>query len=150
MANPYEAPRAVVADTAPARLARPRSVLIGLIILWIVLLAWTLGAAGHLGKIRFANDPWLIGYATYLVGMIVVPAWLLVMNARGRNWARVAAMILTGLDVIYRIALTVVDPALPPTAVGYVLVPAAVQLVGYGLLCTPRSNAWFRAHAQPQ
>jgi len=148
MSNPYEAPESRVADPPQrVRASRPWMLVASLIILWLLLILWMLAVTANLHKEGPIHDRWALFHAVYLVGMIVVPAFLLIMIARARNWARVAAAMLAGLDFLWRLYLTVVDPNLPASALGYVLAPAVIQLAAYLLLWTPRANAWFRSAA---
>lgn len=147
MANPYEAPRAEVADPEVEIVARPASVSLGLLILWIVLGLWLLGTLPHFRELGTLNGEWPILYAAYLVGMIVVPAWLLVMIARCRHWARVAAMMLQGVDFSWRLYLFLEIENAPESKLPYLLVPVVVQLAAFLLLCLPRANAWFRSRS---
>lgn len=146
MPNPYEAPRAPVADAEAVTVPRPASVTMALIVLWVVLILWLLGTIPHLREIRTSDDPWALSYPVYLVGMIALPAWLLVMIARGRNWARVAAIMVQGVDFLWRLYLLVAiqDASLQ---LPYLLVPAAVQSGAFLLLYLPRANHWFRFRA---
>lgn len=127
---------------------RPTSVTIGLSILWMVLVLWAMGAYKRLSGIQSLDDLrdlWSFIYAAYLVGITVVPACLLVMIAYGRNWARIAAMMLQGLDFLWRLYLFHVIEHDDPSQLPYLFVPAVVQLFAYCLMCMPGANDWFRS-----
>jgi hypothetical protein len=147
MSNPYEPPGAPVADPQPVVLARPGVVTAALIILWFLLALWALMSLGHLSQVDNSTDPWSIAYAAYLVGMVIAPAAFLVKIAQGRNWARIAAMILFALNFLWRIYLLYVSEDTSVATLVGILVPDTLQLLGYVLLCFPSSTEWFRANS---
>jgi len=147
-ANPYQAPGAPVSDPpARALLARPRAVKIALGILWFVLAAWLLGSVRRLSRLENMGDLRTLAYVAYLVAMSVVPTWLLIKITQGRNWARIAAVVLIGLSVLGRVFLLVTVNNLTPPMLSGIFVPGTLQLVAILLLFLPRSSAWFRGAA---
>ena len=150
MSNPYEAPKAPV-DEPPMLITgwRPSTVTIALSILGFILFRWAVGAIRQFRTVESwedLNNAWSLGYSIYLVAMTLIPAWLLVMIALARHWARVAAAILQTLDVMWRLYLFFdVEQAPRSELAGFFFTPAA-QLVAFLLLFSSSANDWFRVN----
>jgi hypothetical protein len=145
MHDPYQAPRVPVADAPRVIARRPRFVTVALVILWILLVMTALGCFKRFMELLALDPPFEWGFAAYLCAIVVVPAWLLVKIKQGRNWARIAATIFYGLNILFRIYLLLNDGDFAAPVVGYALVPAAIQSLAFVLLYLPRSRAWFHA-----
>lgn len=141
--NPYDPPKAKVADVEEALPKRPLTVTLALAILWIPLGIWMLGSLGQMTSFTGEVTPGMISYVAYLAALVIVPAWLLLKMGRACGWARIALIVLYGLDILFRIYLLSFDSTLD-IVVG-ILAPATFQAIGFVLLFLPVSNAWFRA-----
>jgi hypothetical protein len=145
MNNPYEAPRVLVADVPRVIARRPRFVTVALVLLWILLVMTALGCIKRFMELLTLASPFEWGFAAYLCAIVVVPAWLLVKIGQGRNWARIAATLFYGLNLLFRLYLLVNDRDFSAPAVSYVLVPAMIQALAFLLLYLPRSQTWFHS-----
>jgi len=96
--NPYSAPRSTVTDTPPPPMERPRVVIIAVALLWTEvalgllesLLDWKNLMASESARFGLIVDVLFVGLSVLINIMI----W------RGRNWARIVALVLTMLAVV--------------------------------------------------
>ena len=96
--NPYSAPRSAVTDTPPPPMERPRVVVIAVALLWTEvalgllesLLDWKNLMANESARFGLIVDVLFVGLSVLINIMI----W------RGRNWARIVALVLTMLAVV--------------------------------------------------
>lgn len=143
-ANPYEVTRVAVADARPLTVKRPIFVTTALALLWILLVLMALGCIARIRALTSVSDAGSMAYIAYLVGMILVPAFLLVMIAQSHNWARFALLIFQVVDWMFRIFLFVNDGNLAAALSGWFLMPVIVTLIAFLLLFLPSSGRWFR------
>jgi hypothetical protein len=142
-ANPYKAPRTVVADEPSTIAKRPVIVTIALALLWTLLTFAALGSLSHVQTLESATDPWSVAYLAYLAGMVLAPAFLLANIARARNWARIALLVLYLLNFMFRVFLFVNDGQFTFSIVAWLFIPAIIELIAFILLFLPSSGDWF-------
>ncbi len=147
--NPYEVQRAPIIEVRSSIARRPSLVTIALALLWILLVFRALGSIGQLSSITNWSNPYSAAYAIYLCAMIIVPAFLLVHTARGRNWARIALLSLYALNFIFRIFLFVNDGQFTVLVAAWLVVPASVDAMCLVFLFLPKTNCWFRTFTLP-
>ena len=147
--NPYQVTLTSV-DSQQCVIGRPMYVTIALVILWILLTCAVLGSVAQLSKPLNPGAQESVLYVAYLALMIFVPAFLLVKVARASNWARVALLILYGINFLFRIYLFVNDGQFTVPVAAWVIVPAAIQAIAFGLLFLPGSSKWFASKLMSQ
>jgi len=152
--NPYAPPAATVSDVeAPAApRARPRSVTLGIAVLWANA-ALALLYNGLFLRTRVPDLPSPMFAAILLVYALLgvgIAAWVSIKLARGRNWMR---MLLLVVMLIALLSLTVLLRNWAIVQRLYANAPALGALSGLrlildivllALLFTPTANAWFR------
>jgi ABC-type iron transport system FetAB permease component len=147
--NPYEAPKAFVADvpdvnrTGPP--GRPLSVGIAFTLLWtslaigVLLVLWRLVAMANQGIALIAG---LVTFAIVTVLGAVMFFWILRAVAKGHNWGRVTVLV---LSIVGSLAtLTSIQTLMDRSAID-VIVRFAMWLAATVLLFMPASTAWYRA-----
>jgi hypothetical protein len=146
--NPYEVPRAPLADVPLSLAKRPMVVTISLVLLWTLLAFTALGSIAHLSRITNVSDMGSIGYIAYLAGMVLVPGFLLVKVAQARNWARIAIVVLYAMNLLFRVFLGVIGGQYTLELTAWIIVPAVVQAIAFVMLFLPGANRWFRHATQ--
>lgn len=141
--NPYEPTRAPLADAIASMDRRPRVVTVALSLFWILIALTALASAMQLRTLANFSDPRSIAYASYLVFLIVAPAFLLVNIAWARNWARIALLIFESLALLFRIMLIVNEGQFGMPLAVWVIGPALIRLIAFVLLFLPQANRWF-------
>jgi hypothetical protein len=148
--NPYAPPSAVVADVEPPeeRLARPRVVLVALILLWsalalaLPLLVRSVLKEADYGATIFTQFlMWL--FSLTLLGIL---GWLVLSMGRARNWARIAFIAVTALK-----AYTVMPLVLVQMRAWQLLevLTMLMELFACVLVFLPAANSWFRTRGRP-
>ena len=142
--NPYEAPRARVADVADMtrpNTPRPGVISLAVVLLWAAMAFEALGMALDFDRYASAVGMVALGVTLVLVGFVL---WLITLIGKGRNWARLTYLALFVLGSIYH--LTHMRELLTHSAFDVVttLAQTAMQLAAMVLLFLRESNAWFR------
>jgi hypothetical protein len=147
--SPYAPPQAVVADVESGEppLERPWQVSRAMTCLWVSL---GLGAANSLWnlvqpppQLAAFNRGWLL--LMYVVGFVIVGMVYRAIG-RGRNWARILLLILTGLGVLglpflyFSVKVGTTTPLV--AIVG--LVNSCLGFYAAYLLLTGAAKAWYR------
>ncbi len=149
MRNPYAPPIAPVADSIrPRPIEKPRQVIIAARLLWIDLalelvnwvvqsLPWTSSAlvAGLAASTHLAV-PSALGLG--------VRTWLTIRISEGRNWARVALLVMVLLSVVLNLVVGSRVLARSPMAEFERIGLTVLLLVALALLFTPRASEWFK------
>ena len=147
--NPYEAPKAVVADVPTMAAAeppgRPRSVGIAFALLWgsfaigFVFEVWRLMAFSD--RVNLHN----VEFATFaIVNVLVIGLffWILRAVAQGRNWGRISVLVLAIAGVL---ATSMAIRSFADMSSIDVIARFAMWLSATVLLFMPGSSAWYRA-----
>ena len=149
--NPYQPPKARVEDREGAAPPppRPRRVTLGVVLLWISLgIECLLGFQIVPGILEELGDQ----LDTYILGIVVVAtvviygvgAWLILMTALRRNWARIIYLVLYLLGTpSFLMSIGAAFEESLPVAIGSTA-SNALQVVALVMLFLPVSNAWFR------
>jgi hypothetical protein len=143
-ANPYEVTRVPVADAQPPVVKRPVFVTVALALLWILLVLMALGSIAQIRTLASVSDMGSMVYIAYLAGMVLVPAFLLVMIAQSHNWARIALVLFYFVSWMFRVFLFVNDGNVAAAFSGWFLMPVIATLIAFALLFLPGSGRWFR------
>jgi hypothetical protein len=149
--NPYQPPKALVADVAPGEDKTPIPMLanIGVGLLWINFTLNLIGGAIQLPGVLERSRQFGTAMAVSLIGVVVVLTLLLAcvihFISRRRHWARILylAIFLIGLP-FFLLAIGQTFASSFATGIGAVL-KTMVQAAALMLLFLPSSNAWFRA-----
>jgi hypothetical protein len=155
--NRYSPPVAQVADIEQASIDRPPLVTLGVRLLWayIALILVQIGVDG----IDIFDSPESGLWVDYLWGAAIslgigaLLAWLTWYAWKGRNWARVAHLILVIVNVLAVLLMLVamyrmlgeVRYELPAFLDAWYAVQTLLNTAGVILLFTPHANAWYRA-----
>jgi hypothetical protein len=146
--NPYEAPKAVVADvpdvnrTGPP--GRPLSVGIAFTLLWtslaigVLLVVWRLVAMANQGIALIAG---LVTFAIVTFLGAVMFFWILRAVAQGRNWGRITVLVLSAVGSLA--TLMSIQTLMDRSAID-VIVRFAMWITATVLLFTPTASAWYR------
>lgn len=143
--SPYAAPKSVVADAASPveAIPRPRQADRACALLWIDVALYfpSVGLAMAREQNPAALTAEFIGYGLLLVFML----WTYYKVSRGRNWARVIFLLLTGFSLV-SLPLSLMAPGNPMSGleIGLSLAGIGLDIAAAWLLLTPASNAWFR------
>jgi hypothetical protein len=157
--NRYAPPAATVTDVESrvGSLERPRIVTIGVCLLWAEI---ALGIPGlvYLVFVTLKQDPHRTAYWVYVGRMVVQFAFLALsvfltrMCWKGRNWARIAYLVLLILGLVvtasgyamrYFMLKQLPDIGLSWHSVTYLL-QVLLDIMAMCLLFTPGANAWYR------
>jgi hypothetical protein len=148
--NPYEAPKAALADrdTSPRREPRPAFVSVGIMLLIAnLVLEMFIDSALAFEVARASAAP--VRLMSMMLGVLLVFGGLIAAIALRMNWARFAYigtfLLMIMFPLLYRYLLDVpIQDAF--ARLPYVLA-LFVQLGGLIFLFTPTSNEWFRKRA---
>ncbi len=148
--DPYKPPAAKVADVEwPPPIERPFNVTWGIRFLWLEMLISLPGYFETFAQPAEQTDRTVQTFVTAFIAVIVVSmlvmAWLTVMAWKGRNWARIAHLVVLLIGVAVGLWLVPsISEESPAYDVAYLL-QSVLNVVGVGLLFTPPANAWYRA-----
>jgi hypothetical protein len=146
--NPYEAPKAIVADlpdvhrTGPP--GRPLSVGIAFTLLWaslavgLLLVVWRLVAMANQGN---ALMPGLVTFAIMTILVAGLFFWILRAVAEGRNWGRMTVLVAAIVGSLA--TLTTFQTLMDRSAID-VIVRFVMWITATVLLFTPTASAWYR------
>jgi len=156
--SPYAPPRAQVADIEPGGppMARPPQVTRAVKCLWavfaigVVFTVWTLAkpSAQYLRTVGPASQSnyWLVSLGVYTL-IFLLSIWLYRAIGRGRNWARILFLILSGLSLL---SLPLIFFSVKAGTQS--LIEGLVSIVNLGisfyacyLLLTAPAREWFHA-----
>jgi hypothetical protein len=144
--NPYEPPRAQVADIESSAVIepRPRKITIALVVLWVFLAINVLRVVGQIRAIQVGDSlgTWL--HIAFLLALVIIPAFLFLQVARGGGWARFGTVLFYGGDLMFRIYLLSIGAM---TTSWLVEILTVIHLMALGTLYLPTSNAWFRSRS---
>lgn len=97
--NPYSAPRTEVADVSPdPPMARPRVVVVAVILLWTEFVLGIVDTVLDWKSIR-AQEYYQVSIAFGVV-LMGVSVWIYWKIWQGRNWARIVALVLVAMTVL--------------------------------------------------
>ena len=138
--NPYSAPRSAVTDMPPAPMERPRVVVIAVALLWTEvalgllesLLDWK-----HLAADESAT--FVLIFDTLFVGLSVL---INIMIWRGRNWARIVALVLTIFAVVGFAPVIGAEFARAPFVTVLGMVELLLDVIALYLVFVP-GRQWF-------
>lgn len=138
--NPYSAPRSVVTDTPPPPMERPRVVVIA------VALFWTEVALGLLESLLDWKHLTADDSATFvlIVDVLFVGLSVLIniMIWRGRNWARIVALVLTALAVVGFAPIIGAEFARAPLVTVLGMIELLLDVIALYLVFVP-GRQWF-------
>ena len=140
--NPYSAPRSAVTDTPLPPMERPRVVVIAVALLWTEvalgllesLLDWKHVTAGEAATFVLIVD----GVFLVLSVLINLMIW------RGRNWARIVALVLTVLGVVGFAPVIGAEFARAPFVTVLGMIELLLDAVALYLVFVP-GRQWFAA-----
>jgi hypothetical protein len=90
-----------------------------------------------------------IGLAVLTVFLIFTPLAFLVFEiGKGRNWARIAYLVLTVIGLLADLLQTLQSPGYVPRNPLY-MVGAVLNIVALSMLFRGEASAWFRRHKEP-
>ena len=133
----YAPPTAAVADTTVDRPAvRPRSVTRAVQLFWV--------AFAVAGVSEFvASDDWTTGSVTFVVAAYFFDAVLNVLVGRGRNWARVAKLVILVVGVLAIALLLVFEPEFAGTERALSIASMALSVPATWWLFRHPGRLWF-------
>jgi Asp-tRNA(Asn)/Glu-tRNA(Gln) amidotransferase A subunit family amidase len=146
--NPYSPPQSPVADFQEShRLApKPPRVAIAVKLFWLELCVSTIHAAWQL--FDSVGDTTLVGIVLALaVPTLGLEAWVIYKISRGRNWARIVALVSVTLAILF--ALSSLKQTFSQSTIPAVLtaVETGLDVVALYLLFTAQANQWFKRPA---
>lgn len=138
--NPYSAPRSAVTDSPPPPMGRPRIVGIAVALLWTEvalglldsLLDWKQVTTGEAAPVVLIVDVVFVGLSVLINIMI----W------RGRNWARIVALVLTMLGVVSLAPVIGAEFARAPFVTVLVMIELLLDAIALYLVFVP-GRQWF-------
>jgi hypothetical protein len=153
--NPYQPPAAAVSDVPePVADTRPMAVTRAIQLLWsalaigVVLSLWDL-FADDADKAYFWVS--IVAIAAGLGAAFLITLWVNGAAYAGKNWGRIAIVVLTVLGAIVQVwsftVLASMEEAPPFTTIDVagVALQNLMTFAAIFLLYTPASNAWYRA-----
>jgi hypothetical protein len=143
--NPYRAPQAAVEDFMPEedRGERPEEATRAVALLWITLVIQAAGLAFIWRLFR------LFGLSDYIVAGIITATWvinafLVAMIERGRNWARITALVLYLLALPFLAMSIIATWKVSTLAAGSGALQMILQTIAMVMLFGRASREWFR------
>ena len=141
--NPYTPPKADVKDLGPERLLaeRPRPVVYAVVLLWISLVLGVPVVYWEHQRTPAEVAPFYWVPAVLILGLVIV---VNIFIWRGRNWARIVALVLVVISFLS--FLGTMGEILSHPAIEFVLniVTLAIDAVAMYLLFTKPGVLWFR------
>ena len=138
--NPYSAPRSAVTDTPLPPKERPRVVVIAVALLWTEV---ALGLLNSLLDWEYLNADTPAAFVLIVQGVFVALSVLInVMIWRGRNWARIVALVLTILGVAGYAPQIGADFARAPLMAVLGMVELLLDIIALYLVFVP-GRQWF-------
>jgi hypothetical protein len=130
---------------ATATTGRPVAVLAGVILLLNGFAIAAIIFSTHLGDALPLLKPFI--YVMMAMSYFML-AFLAIMAARGRNWARVACLGLVAIRAMIAISHVGTDPSGVRLGGAIRLIPVAIEVCGILLLFSPSANPWFKRRAE--
>ena len=143
--NPYRAPQAPVDDFIHEedRGERPEAATRAVALLWITLVIQAAGLA-FIWRLYKLFGPIDFMVAGIITGTWVMNAFLVAMIERGRNWARITALVLYLLALPFLVLSIMATWKMSPLAAGGAALQLVLQTIAMVLLFGRASREWFR------
>jgi peptidoglycan/LPS O-acetylase OafA/YrhL len=144
--NRYAPPTTAVADSQqiPLLQARPKQVRVAVALLWASLALgipeWILSA------IRDPENTLGVFIVGFTMLLFAFSALLNIMIYRGRNWARIVALVLTLLGVLFAFVLVLLVEPKPPSQLenALTLLGLVLDFIAVYLVFTKPGSLWFK------
>jgi hypothetical protein len=139
--NPYAPPKSDVNLPSRRPAERPREIVAAVRLMWLSLILVVPTSPYDL-----QTRPWLGWVADIvLLGVIYAVSILIIVKInRGRNWARITALVLALMGVMGALIVTTTAPSEPVWYLALSLVSMVVNGIGVYLTFRPPGSSWFR------